>query len=97
MLKEMMETTGTRSHAVVVGGGYAGVELAASVAAKIEQLHRGRSKKNAIDITLITDTDSILPAAPQSQRQAAEEQLNKAGIQLKTGTRSIVLLHRIFV
>jgi len=65
--------------AVVVGGGYAGVELAASLATRMK--NRGSFK-----VTLVTDTDVVLPTAPASQRQAAVDQLLKCGVEIKTGS-----------
>lgn len=71
-----------------MGGGYAGVELAAALATKIKNLgqQEGKGKENSqISITLITDTDTILPVAPISQRRAAEQQLSRNGVFVKTG------------
>ena len=84
MLSDLSEVSDRQPRAVVVGGGYAGVELAASLVAKIKQLSRGK-QGTRIAVTLITDTDSILHTAPVSQRQAAEQQLKRAGIDVKTG------------
>ena len=73
-----------QSVAVVVGGGYAGVELADALVTKLRQLERGKGSGRTA-VTLITDTDSILPMAPSSQRHAAETELKRRGVELKTG------------
>jgi len=75
-LGEIKDRTAT---AVVVGGGYAGVELAASLATRMKN-------KGSFKVTLVTDTDVVLPAAPASQRQAAIDQLLKCSIEMKTGS-----------
>ncbi len=86
-LTSLIERTERDSHAVVVGGGYAGVELAAALTSKIRQLSRKKppSDKSSISVTLVTDTDVILPFAPLSQRHAAELELKKDGINVRSG------------
>jgi len=58
---------------VVVGGGYAGVELAAAVAEKL----RGRGR-----IQLVTTTEDILDKSPQGQRDAARKALLDDGVSI---------------
>lgn len=60
---------------VVVGGGYAGVELAAAVAEKFQG--RGR-------IQLVTSTSDILNKSPEGQREAAKKALQDDGISITT-------------
>lgn len=60
---------------VVVGGGYAGVELAAAVAEKLQG--RGR-------IQLVTSTDDILNKSPEGQREVAKKALQDDGISITT-------------
>lgn len=72
-----MDTASNCSRVVVVGGGYAGVELAAVVAEKI-------AKKSGV-VTLVTDMDQILVTSPDLQRESAMEVLKETGVDIKTG------------
>ncbi|KAI3435718.1 hypothetical protein D9Q98_001776 [Chlorella vulgaris] len=63
---------------VVVGGGYAGVELAAVVAERL----RGRAR-----IKLVTSTADILPGSPQGNREAAHRVLADQGVSILTGAQ----------
>lgn len=58
---------------VVVGGGYAGVELAAAVAEKLRGCGR---------IQLVTTTEDILDKSPQGQRDAARKALLDDGVSI---------------
>jgi NADH dehydrogenase FAD-containing subunit len=60
---------------LVVGGGYAGVELAAAIAEKL----RGRGR-----IQLVTTTEDILDRSPQGQRDAARKALVDDGVSILT-------------
>ncbi|KFM24490.1 Alternative NAD(P)H-ubiquinone oxidoreductase C1, chloroplastic/mitochondrial [Auxenochlorella protothecoides] len=62
--------------AVVVGGGYAGVELAAVLA---DVLPPGAA------VSLLASGSDILPAAPAGQRQIAREALAGKGVRVVTG------------
>lgn len=64
---------------VVVGGGYAGVELAAVVA---ERLKASKSS-SSFRVELVTAAKSILDGAPAGQRAAAEAKLAAAGVVVK--------------
>uniref|UniRef100_A0A1D2AGM5 FAD/NAD(P)-binding domain-containing protein n=1 Tax=Auxenochlorella protothecoides TaxID=3075 RepID=A0A1D2AGM5_AUXPR len=64
--------------AVVVGGGYAGVELAAVLA---DVLPPGAA------VSLLASGSDILPAAPAGQRQIAREALAGKGVRVVTGAR----------
>jgi NADH dehydrogenase FAD-containing subunit len=61
---------------VVVGGGYAGVELAAAVAER----RRGRGR-----VQLVTSGGDVLPAATQGQREAARRALADGGVAILAG------------
>ncbi|KAI7840189.1 hypothetical protein COHA_005972 [Chlorella ohadii] len=67
---------------VVVGGGYAGVELAAVVAERL----RGRAR-----IKLITSTDDILPQSPQGNRETAKRALQDKGVSILTDAQVMEL------
>ena len=86
-LTSLTERTERDSRALVVGGGYAGVELAAALISKIRQLSQRKppGDKGSVTVTLVTDTDVILPFAPLSQRHAAELELKKDGIDVRAG------------
>eukprot|EP01025_Chloroclados_australasicus_P060222 TRINITY_DN770_c0_g3_i1.p1 TRINITY_DN770_c0_g3~~TRINITY_DN770_c0_g3_i1.p1 ORF type:complete len:533 (-),score=56.93 TRINITY_DN770_c0_g3_i1:358-1956(-) len=73
-LKSSSET----ANIAVVGGNYAGVELAAMV---VEALGKGKS-----DVTVYTTTMDILPDAPQAQVESARKILQQAGVKLRTNT-----------
>lgn len=60
---------------VIVGGGYAGVELAAAVSEKL----RGRGR-----IQLVTTTEDILDRSPRGQRDAARKALVDDGVSILT-------------
>ena len=60
---------------VVVGGGYAGVELAAAMAERL----RGRGR-----IQLVTSASDILDKSPQGQRDAAKKALLDDGVSVLT-------------
>jgi NADH:ubiquinone reductase (non-electrogenic) len=62
----------------VVGGGYAGVELAAAVAERLG----GRG-----GVTLLAGGPELLPGAPEGQRAAAAAALAARGVEVLAGTR----------
>ena len=64
---------------VVVGGGYAGVELAAVVAERL----KASSTSTSFRVELVTAAKSILDGAPAGQRAAAEAKLAAAGVVVK--------------
>lgn len=68
---------------VVVGAGYAGVELAATVA---ERLAASLSADGlpSPPVTIVTYSDDILHGAPPGQRAAAAAQLAAAGVTVRT-------------
>lgn len=85
-LIDLHEDSKPGAQVIVVGAGYAGVELATALATKIKVLSRkAGSLQNSISVSMITDTDQILPMAPISQRTAAENELSKDGVTVKTG------------
>eukprot|EP00210_Caulerpa_lentillifera_P001118 g1079.t1 len=74
-----------KSQLVVVGAGYAGVELATALVMKIKSLNKTTSTTKSVSVSVVTDTTHILPMAPISQRTAAEQELSKNGITVKSG------------
>jgi demethylphylloquinone reductase len=72
-LDELAYTPDRYPEVVVVGGGYAGVELAAAVADRL----KGRGR-----IQLVTATQDILQGAPEGQRDAARRALVDEGVSI---------------
>lgn len=70
-------SSSTPSVVVIVGGGYASVELAAVVAERLK-LSSPSSR-----VELVTAAESILDGAPAGQRAAAEAKLAAAGVVVK--------------
>ena len=62
---------------IVVGGGYAGVELAAVIAERL------KASMSSFRVELVTSAKSILDCAPAGQRAAAEVKLAAAGVVVK--------------
>jgi len=67
------------SSIVVVGGGYAGVELAATVATQV------RHTLSSCEVHLFTPSDTVLPDAPHGVQQAAARGLSRLGVKVNTG------------
>lgn len=74
-LKEVQSASGAPATAIVVGGGYAGVELAAVLA---ERLGAGR-------VRVVAAGAGILEAAPAGQREAAAAKLAAVGVEVVAG------------
>ena len=75
---------------LIIGGGATGIELAAQLHQVAEQFSIYGFDLNVdrdIKITLIESADRILPALPIDLAQAAEKQLNKLNIAVKTAER----------
>lgn len=72
-----IEASGTPGNVVVIGGGYAGVELAAVVAEKL--------RKTSGRVTLVTDLNEILATSPDLQRAAAKDVLAETGVEVRAG------------
>eukprot|EP00803_Ostreobium_quekettii_P007009 evm.model.scf_65.16 EVM.evm.TU.scf_65.16 scf_65:121184-122824(-) len=72
-----VEARGKVPRVVVVGGGYAGVELAAAVGDRLKG-HQGA-------VTLVTNQDTILDSAGEAQRAASSKVLASQGVEVRTG------------
>ncbi len=78
---------------VVVGGGYAGVELASVLAERL----RGRAGYGAglgavaggggCRVTLVTPGSDVLEGSPAGQREAARRVLEQLGVDIMAGER----------
>lgn len=79
---EVLERS-SEAYVTVVGGGYAGVELALAVAERLGSTG---------NVRLITPGQQILSDAPAGQREAAQEALSKLGVIVMTGRKLTYLL-----
>jgi hypothetical protein len=68
---------------VVVGGGYAGVELAAVLGERL----LGGPAAGRCRVTLVTPGDGVLEGCAEGQRAAAQEALSKLNVEVLTNTR----------
>ncbi|GIL55110.1 hypothetical protein Vafri_10725 [Volvox africanus] len=78
---DLLADSGAGGSIVVVGGGYAGVELAAVLGERL----RGRG--GALTVRLLTPGSDILEGSPQGQRAAANKALADLGVTVVTGVR----------
>ncbi|GBF88253.1 NADH dehydrogenase [Raphidocelis subcapitata] len=77
---ERRDGAGLRApRAVVVGAGYAGVELASVIGERV--------KGRGVEVRVVTPTEDILPGSPQGQRAAARDALAGAGVRVDGGVR----------
>ncbi|KAL4423108.1 hypothetical protein ABPG77_004791 [Micractinium sp. CCAP 211/92] len=74
----LLESRLSYPEVVVVGGGYAGVELAAAVADRLQ----GRAR-----IKLVTSTPDILNGSPEGNRETARRVLQDQGISILAGAQ----------
>ena len=73
---------------VVVGGGYAGVELSAVIA---ERLRQKDGANVGVNVELVTPGPAILDGSPEGQREAAMQVLTTLGVKVVTGTKVMEL------
>eukprot|EP01026_Neomeris_dumetosa_P045265 TRINITY_DN3832_c0_g2_i2.p1 TRINITY_DN3832_c0_g2~~TRINITY_DN3832_c0_g2_i2.p1 ORF type:complete len:527 (-),score=54.82 TRINITY_DN3832_c0_g2_i2:180-1760(-) len=66
-----------RPHIAIVGGNYAGIELAGVISEAV-------GKERAI-VTVYTASEDILPDAPPAQKESAREYLKQLGVQIQCG------------
>ncbi|KXZ54885.1 hypothetical protein GPECTOR_4g957 [Gonium pectorale] len=81
---DLLADSGTPGSVVVVGGGYAGVELAAVLA---ERLRRAGGAPGGVVLRLLTPGSDILEGSPAGQREAARKVLSELGVDVLTGAR----------
>ncbi len=75
---------------VVIGGGFSGVEVAGALADFLRSA-RGyypRIPPEALGVTLLHDTDRLLPELPQRLGQAAARSLRRRGVDVRLGARA---------
>ncbi len=78
-------------HFVVIGGGFSGVEVAGAVADFIRSAHRcyRRVKADELRVSLLHDTDRLLPELPARLGEAAARSLRQRGVDVRLGTRAV--------
>jgi NADH dehydrogenase FAD-containing subunit len=75
-----LEKRGSRAHAVVVGGGYTGMELACS----LKRMARARGYD--CPVTVVELMDTVLPFCSPLQREYVQRHFERLGIRLLTGS-----------
>jgi len=89
--REMSTTEGVQSFVdiAIVGGGATGVELAAELynaASGLKFYGLEVFDESRLRVTLVEAGPRILPALPEELAQAAHEELERLGVQVRTGT-----------
>jgi NADH:ubiquinone reductase (non-electrogenic) len=89
--RRVLTSTQGQSTIVVVGAGYAGVELATVLAERV-RAEAGRSSSRlalvpAPRVQLVTPGADILEGSPAGQREAARRALSSLGVEVMTGMR----------
>ncbi|PNW71936.1 hypothetical protein CHLRE_16g671000v5 [Chlamydomonas reinhardtii] len=84
---DLLSDAGAGGCVVVVGAGYAGVELAATVAERL----RARGAGGAVAVKVLTPGSHILEGCPEGQREAASKALADLGVEVLTGARVLGL------
>lgn len=77
-------------HVVVVGGGYAGVELASVLAERLRGragFGGGSAGGSGCRVTLVTPGSDVLEGSPAGQREAARRVLEQLGVDIMAGAR----------
>lgn len=82
---DLLADSGAGGKVVVVGAGYAGVELSAVVAERL------RGSGSAVAVQLITPGADIMESSPSGQRESARRVLADLGVEVMTGTRVLEL------
>ncbi|WP_323740900.1 NAD(P)/FAD-dependent oxidoreductase [Caenimonas koreensis] len=77
-------------HFVVIGGGFSGVEVAGAIADFIRSARRSYRRVNAdeLRISLLHDTDCLLPELPARLGKVAASSLRLRGVDVRLGTRA---------
>ena len=77
-------------HFVVIGGGFSGVEVAGELEDFLSGVLRfyPRVRRGELRVTLLQDSDRLLPELPESLGRAAERSLTSRGIDVRLLTRA---------
>ncbi|HLI31491.1 MAG TPA: FAD-dependent oxidoreductase [Solirubrobacteraceae bacterium] len=81
-IAELAARPGAQMSAVVVGGGFTGIEVAAELSGMLEQVAPGRQRG---PITLIERAPSVAPEFGPHARALIERALRSLGVELRTG------------
>lgn len=78
-------------HFVVIGGGFSGVEVAGELADFIQSARRfySRVADDELSVTILQDTEHLLPELPQALGIAAAASMRDRRIHVRLGTRAI--------
>ncbi|KAG2435818.1 hypothetical protein HXX76_007013 [Chlamydomonas incerta] len=85
---DLLSDAGTGGCVVVVGAGYSGVELAATVAERLRARGGGGA---GVAVKVLTPGSHILEGCPEGQREAASKALADLGVEVLTGARVLGL------
>jgi NADH dehydrogenase len=77
-------------HFVVIGGGFSGVEVAGALADFLHSARRyyPRLQADELQVTLLHDTQQLLPELPQRLGQTAARSLGRRGVDVRLGARA---------
>lgn len=77
-------------HFVVIGGGFSGVEVAGAVAdfLRSAQRHYRQVKADELRVSLLHDSDRLLPELPAQLGVSAARSLRQSGVDVRLGTRA---------
>ncbi len=76
-----LQKKGNEAHAVVVGGGYTGMELACALT------HMARAQGYDCTVSVVELMDTILPFFNEEQRRSIQQHFEKLGIRLMTRSK----------
>lgn len=80
-------------HFVVIGGGFSGVEVAGELADFIRSARRfySRVREDELSVTILQDTEHLLPELPQALGIAAEDSMRERLINVRLGARAVAV------
>jgi NADH dehydrogenase len=78
-------------HFVVIGGGFSGVEVAGAIADFIQGARRfyRRIRPGEVRVTLLHDTDRLLPELPTKLGESAARSLRRRGVDVRLNARAV--------
>ena len=81
-------------HFIVIGGGFSGVEVAGELVDCLASIRRYYPRVNAdeLKVTVLQDTDRLLPELPAKLGAAALRSLRARGVDVRLGTRAARIL-----
>ena len=81
-IQKVLRTPSSRLRLVIVGGGAAGTEVALNVTGRFQ----GAGRIEDLDLTLVEQSEHLLPAFPAGMRRHAAHLLRGRGATIRTGT-----------